>query len=203
MVPVKSFPLLSRRSHSPINVKYSILRQGNHDMPIAVINVIVDEYRRFPGVEGLDIGEKDGEIPVMDSDPSMRYRERPQKECSRIQYDHSGYDRQIGLLSIPLPEFVPDKDEGKGCEDEESREEDEDIPRALYGQDNEKIKHHGRQDPEREKKRFRRIQRFQFSPSRQQIYRQAKWKQAGAESETNESNQSKEKTDEGKPFPSQ
>ena len=200
---MKSFPLLSRRSYSRIHVKYSILRQVIHDMPIAVINVIVDEYCRFPGIEGLDIGEKDGEIRVMDPDPSMRYRKRPQKECSRIQYDHSGYDRQIGLLSIPLPEFVPDKDEGKGCEDEESREEDEDIPRVVFGQENEKIKHHGWQDPKREKKRFRRIERFQFSPSRQQIYCHAKRKQAGAESENNESNQSKEKTEEGKPFPSQ
>lgn len=172
-------------------------------MPIAVINVIVDEYRRFPGVEGLDIGEKDGEIPVMGPDPSMGYRELQQKESSCIQDDNSGYDRPIGLLSILLPKFVPEKDEGKGCEDEESREEDEDIPRVLYGEENEKIKHHDREDPKREKKRFRRIQRFQFSPSRQRIYHQAERKQGGAEAEHDELDQLKEKTDEGKPFPSQ
>ena len=90
-------------------------------MPVAVIDIIVDEYRRFPGVEGLDIGEKDGEIPVMGPDPSMGYRELQQKECSGIQDDHYCQDRQTGLSAIPVPEFVPDMEDGKGCEDEESR----------------------------------------------------------------------------------
>jgi len=172
-------------------------------MPVAVIDIIVDENRRFPWVEGPDIGKKNGEIPVMGPDPSMGYRELQREECNRIQEDHSGYDRPIGLASISLPEFVPDNDKGKRCEDEKSRQEDENIPRVLYGEENEKIKHHDRNDPEREKKHLRRIQRFQFSPSHQRIYRQAEWKQAGAESENNELDQLKEKTDEGIPFPSQ
>src|SRR4030067_3796447 len=112
-------------------------------MPVAVENVVVYENRRFARSKGTDFVQKDREIPVVCPDRSIGDRDRrvQKKECSRIQDDHYCQDRQTGLSAIPVLEFVPDMEDRKGCEDEESREENEDIPRVMDGKENQKVKH--------------------------------------------------------------
>src|SRR3990172_13280960 len=132
---------------------------------------------------------------MVSPDPPIGHRGLQQKKSRRIQDDHGGQDRQRGLSPIPIPEFVPDMEDGKRCEDEESREEDEGITRVLHREEHGNVEHHGRQDPEREKKHFFSLHRFEPAPSRYRIDSDREREKASAESKNNVLNQLQGKPD--------